>query len=130
VYSISTRRSFVADHFLIGGDWGAENARHSHSYRAVVILRGTPLDDHGFLVDLTDLNARVDRLTKSFAGLLLNDLPPFQGLNPSLEHFSRILAHGLASQLSAENVAELEVQLWEDDAAWASFLCILPCGSD
>ncbi len=30
MYSVSVRRNFIAQHYLIGGDWGPENELHSH----------------------------------------------------------------------------------------------------
>ena len=33
MYSVAVKREFVAQHFLIGGDWGAENDWHSHHYQ-------------------------------------------------------------------------------------------------
>ena len=45
MYAVAVSRDFVAQHFLIGGDWGAENESHSHHYRVEVGLEGaTPVD--------------------------------------------------------------------------------------
>ena len=32
MYTTAVQRSFIAQHFLIGGDWGRENQPHSHHY--------------------------------------------------------------------------------------------------
>ena len=40
MYSVAVQRKFVAQHFLIGGDWGAENNKHSHAYAIELILTG------------------------------------------------------------------------------------------
>jgi len=42
-------------------------------------------------------------------------------LNPSLEHFSRILAEQFCSRLDAPEVEAIEVKMWEDDIAAASY---------
>ena len=47
MYTVTITRDFVAQHFLIGGDWGAENQWHSHHYKAEVRLEGATLDQHG-----------------------------------------------------------------------------------
>ena len=52
---------------------------------------------------------------------LLNDLPEFAGLNPSLEAFSRILCVSLGKSLHFDNISSLKVVLWENDTAWASY---------
>jgi 6-pyruvoyltetrahydropterin/6-carboxytetrahydropterin synthase len=56
----------------------------------------------------------------------LNELPAFAGLNPSIEHFSRILCDALAGPVSAPNLTDLSVKLWENDIAWASYRKMLP----
>ena len=38
MYTLAVQRDFVAQHYLIGGDWGAENFWHSHHYRLEVQL--------------------------------------------------------------------------------------------
>jgi 6-pyruvoyltetrahydropterin/6-carboxytetrahydropterin synthase len=50
MYTLSVRREFRAEHFLIGGDWGAENQPHVHAYRLEVELEGERLDAHGYLL--------------------------------------------------------------------------------
>lgn len=129
MYSISLQREFKAVHYLIGGDWGPENDPHSHDYRVVLILRGPSLDQHGYLVDLIEVEDQLDRVVSDFEGRTLNDLPAFDGLNPSLEHFSRIIAVEFAEQLDLPNVQQVEVQLWETERAWAAYRCDLPCES-
>ena len=62
MYALSVSRDFVAQHFLIGGDWGAENEKHSHHYKIELRLEGTELDKHGYLVDIVDVEANLDAL--------------------------------------------------------------------
>ncbi|MEK6588664.1 MAG: 6-carboxytetrahydropterin synthase [Chloroflexota bacterium] len=121
MFSLAVRRSFSASHFLIGGDWGAENQPHSHDYRLEVELEGERLDQHGFLVDLVELERQVDALLAQYQGRSLNELAAFAGLNPSLEHFSRIFGEALDRSLNNHELHAITVRLWEDEAAWASF---------
>jgi 6-pyruvoyltetrahydropterin/6-carboxytetrahydropterin synthase len=130
MYSLSLQRDFQAEHYLIGGDWGPENEQHAHAYRVILILRGEALNDHGYLVDLVRVENELDGVVGEFEDRVLNDLTPFKGLNPSLEHFARIMAQRLDNQLDAPNVKQIEVQLWENEQAWASFQCDRPCASD
>jgi 6-pyruvoyltetrahydropterin/6-carboxytetrahydropterin synthase len=121
MYTLSVRREFSAEHFLIGGDWGPENAPHPHPYRLEVELEGERLDQHGYLLDIVDLEARLDAIVARYAGRRLNDLPEFAGLNPSLEHFARIVCEALAEGVTAPNLRRLCVRLWENAIAWASY---------
>jgi 6-pyruvoyltetrahydropterin/6-carboxytetrahydropterin synthase len=53
---------------------------------------------------------------------MLNDRPEFAGLNPSIEHFSRILATSLSERIEAKNISALKVVLWENESAWAAYV--------
>ena len=121
MYSLGLRRDLVARHYLIGGDWGSENELHPHDYRIEVRLEGESLDRHGFIVDLVDLESHLDRLIGRYRYRTLNELPEFEELNPSLEHFARILCQELAAALEPTSLKAFQVTIWEDEAAWAAY---------
>ena len=121
MYTTSVKRAFVAQHFLIGGDWGAENFKHSHAYQVEVQLMGATLDQHGYLADIVDISNALDVLVAHYRDQTLNDLAEFAGLNPSIEHFSRIFAEQFAQRIHAPNLSRLRVQLWENDIAWSAY---------
>lgn len=120
MYSLAIRRDFIAQHYLIGGDWGAENQKHSHHYQVEVQVEGDTLDQHGYLIDIVDLEARLDGLVSTYRDKTLNELPEFSTLNPSIEHFSRILCQALAAKILRNNIQAITVRLWENDIAWAA----------
>jgi 6-pyruvoyltetrahydropterin/6-carboxytetrahydropterin synthase len=121
MYSVILRTDFIAQHFLIGGDWGPENQRNSHHYVLELQLDGTTLDEHGYLVDIVQVENALADVRSAYSDQLLNDLPEFQGLNPSLEHFARILCRRLAEVLAAPNLASIGVRLWENERASAAY---------
>lgn len=121
MYTLAVRREFVAQHALIGGDWGAENQLHPHHYLLEFQLRGETLNMHGYLVDIVDVEHHLDELVKEYKEKTLNDLPAFAGLNPSIEHFARILCNALNGRIKAANISHFKVTLWENDIAWASY---------
>ncbi len=120
-YQLCLQRDFEASHFLIGGDWGAENQPHPHAYRLEWILEGEDLDEHGYLVDLTKVEQDLEAALAGYRGHLLNDLPGFASINPSLEQFCRILSGELAARLAGQGLQAHVVRLWESETAWASF---------
>ena len=126
MYTLAVKRDFVAQHYLIGGDWGAENQRHSHHYQLEVILEGDSLDQHGYLVDIVDVERSLQELVAYYRDQTLNDLPEFAGLNPSIEHFTRILCSTLAIRLQTDTLTAIRVRIWENEIAWASYRQILP----
>lgn len=121
MYTVAVKRQFVAQHFLIGGDWGAENEWHSHQYAVEVQLHGETLDQHGYLVDIVDIEHHLNALVAHYRDKTLNDLPEFAGLNPSIEHFSRLFCTQLAERIQAQTLTAVTVKLWENEIAWASF---------
>ena len=121
MYTLAVRREFIARHFLIGGDWGAENFLNSHHYVLELQLTGRELDQHGYLVDIVNVEKHLDDIVSYYQEQTLNEKPEFAGLNPSIEHFSRILCRALNEKISAENIATIKVVLWEHASAWAAF---------
>ena len=121
MYELGIKRDFIARHFLIGGDWGPENFPNSHHYVLELRLEGRELDQHGYLVDIVEVEKHLDEIVNYYKDQMLNEKPEFADLNPSIENFSRILATSLSEKIKAENISELKVVLWENEAAWAAY---------
>lgn len=121
MYELMVRRDFVAQHFLTVPNCGPENEWHSHHFELEVILRGGSLNQHGYLVDIDEVKDALDAIVDRYRDTTLNDLPEFEGLNPSVEHFARIVCHSLNDRLSTSTLEGMEVKIWEDDEAWASY---------
>jgi 6-pyruvoyltetrahydropterin/6-carboxytetrahydropterin synthase len=119
-YTLALKRELIACHYLVGGDWGPENAPHSHRYLMEVHVEGDRLDRHGYLVDLDALSAAIDRLVLRYRDRTLNELPEFEGLNPSIEHFARIACESLVAGIDAP-LRAITVRIWENEAAWAQY---------
>jgi len=121
MYTLAVRRDFIARHFLIGGDWGPENFPNSHHYILELQLSGNELDQHGYLVDIVEVEKHLDEIVGYYKDQMLNEKPEFVGLNPSIEHFSQILASSLNEMIRAKNITSLKVVLWEHANAWAAY---------
>ncbi len=121
MYTLGVKREFIARHFLIGGDWGPENFPNSHHYVLELQLGGTELDQHGYLVDIVDVEKQLDEIVNYYREQMLNDKPEFAGLNPSIEHFARVLCTALSERIQAKNIASIKVVLWENESAWTSY---------
>jgi 6-pyruvoyltetrahydropterin/6-carboxytetrahydropterin synthase len=121
MYKVAVKRDFIAQHYLIGGDWGAENEQHSHHYQIEVQLEGKALDEHGYLVDIVDIERSLDNLVAAYKDKILNHLPEFKDLNPSIEHFARILCQSIVEAIQATNISAVTIKLWENEIAWTSY---------
>jgi 6-pyruvoyltetrahydropterin/6-carboxytetrahydropterin synthase len=121
MYTVAVTRDFIANHYLIGGDWGAENFPHAHRYVAEVSIESPQLDKHGYLVDIVAIEKAMSIMVSYFRDSMLNDKPEFAGLNPSIEHFSRILSEKLLQQIEPPGSGTLTVKLWENESCWAAY---------
>ena len=121
MYTVSVRREFIARHFLIGGDWGRENHPHAHQYVAEVRIESAELDKHGYLVDIVKIESELGALVDHYRDGLLNDQPEFHGINPSIEHFSRIICQKLLAAIQPPGAGTMSVRLWENETCWAAW---------
>ena len=121
MYTVAVKRDVIAQHYLIGGDWGPENELHAHHYQVELQIEGDSLDEHGYMVDIVDVERALDAKADRYRNRTLNDLPEFEDQNPSIEHFSRILCQSLAEQVKAPNVRKVAVKIWENEIAWAAY---------
>jgi 6-pyruvoyltetrahydropterin/6-carboxytetrahydropterin synthase len=119
-YKLTVTRKLVAQHFLTVPDPGPEGVPHSHRFQIEVRFGGPELNEYGYLVNIDAVNELLDRLEERYRDSLLNDLPEFEGLNPSVEHFSRLFGDRVQAGLSEPTPTRLTVRIWEDDTAWAS----------
>lgn len=121
MYTVTVTREFVAQHFLTVPDCGPENKWHSHRYAAELECRGKKLNEYGYLVDIDAINEAFDELMDYYRDSTLNDLPEFEGLNPSVEHFARILGKAFAERIPTDRLQSVTMRVWEDDEAWAAY---------
>ncbi len=120
-FGVGVLTDFVAQHYLVGGDFGPEGTLHSHHYRVELTVSGEELDRHGFLVDIVRLREALSRVVDGYRDRTLNELPDFAGLNPGVEVVARAMAESLSRALAGERMEGLTVKLWENDSAWASY---------
>ncbi|MFO8042588.1 MAG: 6-carboxytetrahydropterin synthase [Alkalispirochaeta sp.] len=120
-YSVTVIRDFIAQHYLIGGDWGPENQKHSHHFTVELTLSGTSLDRHNYMVDIVEIEERLDGFVSRYRDQTLNDTPAFADTNPSIELFARVAWEDIVPALSASTVSEATVTMWEHDQAKASY---------
>jgi 6-pyruvoyltetrahydropterin/6-carboxytetrahydropterin synthase len=120
MYRLSVSRAFIAQHFLTVPDPGPEGEVHSHRFTVDVRLTTPELNEYGYVVDIDAVHAALDDLEARYRDALLNDLPEFEGLNPSVEHFARLFGDRFVEAVPTEGITSLTVRIHEDDDAWAS----------
>lgn len=120
-YRTTVAREFVAQHYLTVPDPGPEGERHSHVFGVEATFAGPELNRFDYLVDIDDVRAALDAAEERYRDETLNDLPEFEGYNPSVERFARVL-HDRLAPAAADGPAEtLRVTVSEDDEASAGY---------
>ena len=87
MYEISVREHFDAAHALRGYRGKCENL-HGHRFEVVVTLRATELDEIGLAYDFAVLKRHLREISARFDHAYLNDVPPFDQVNPSSENIA------------------------------------------
>jgi 6-pyruvoyltetrahydropterin/6-carboxytetrahydropterin synthase len=121
VYSTTVLTDFVAQHYLTVPNPGPEGEPHSHHFEVELTFRGPELNEYDYLVDIDDADAALASLADRYRDQLLNDLPEFEGDNPSVERFARVIFDRVTGVVTDDTVAELAVTVWEDDVAAATY---------
>ena len=120
MFEISAEYSFAAGHALRGYKGKCENV-HGHNYKVQVTVEGERLNSIGLLMDFVDLRAAIKTLVDRLDHRFLNDLPPFDMLNPSAENLAKYFYDGLEPQVRAQGNRVSGVKVWETDTTSATF---------
>ncbi len=122
MFQVCKRFSFDAAHALRGYNGNCERL-HGHRWEVEVCLEGEQVNDLGILVDFRDLKAAVQAVTADYDHNVLNDVPPYDEINPSTEHLARTIFLALRDHL-AQRVPPARVayvQVWESPTSWAKY---------
>ncbi len=111
MYELSVEREFSAAHYL--REYDGDCARmHGHNYRVQITVRGEQLDEAGMLLDFGDLKQLCDSAIDALAHRCLNEIAPFDEINPTSENLARYLYEavqgGLPDTVSVQRVTVFE----------------------
>jgi len=124
MFEITVEESFAAAHALRGYRGKCENV-HGHNYKVEVTLEGERLDETGLLVDFVELKRRLRNVIERLDHRMLNEIPPFDRLNPTAENMARYfyeeLARALQESAAAGRVRVARVRIWETDSTTAAY---------
>jgi 6-pyruvoyltetrahydropterin/6-carboxytetrahydropterin synthase len=112
VYEISVEKHFDAAHYLRGYQGKCE-ALHGHRYRVVARIRAAKLDDIGLAYDFTELKRHLNDILSRFDHTCLNDMAPFDKINPSAENIAATIYNELKSKLVGAPITLACVEAWE-----------------
>ncbi|MAH80287.1 MAG: 6-pyruvoyl tetrahydropterin synthase [Rickettsiales bacterium] len=121
MYDVSVSTSFVAQHYLIGGDFGAENIKHSHNFKIQLIIENDILNTHNYVVDIDDIKNFLTKIEKTYKDQCLNDFKIFKNQNPSIEFFAKVIFDDFNTSVNTTQYKKIKVIVFEDENCYASY---------
>jgi len=112
MYQISVEQHFDAAHFLRGYQGKCE-ALHGHRYRVLVKVKASEVDEVGLAYDFTVLKQHLADILVRFDHVCLNDITPFDKINPSSENIAVTIYNELQPKLAEAPVSLSCVEVWE-----------------
>ena len=112
MYRLTVESEFSAAHHLVDYP-GACKRVHGHNWKVRVTFSAPELNDLGMVVDLMELEKLLDECVKPLDHRVINEVPPFDRLNPTSENIARHIYQQLQPKLPAIHLES--VQLFETD---------------
>jgi len=112
MYQLCVEQHFDAAHFLRGYGGKCE-ALHGHRFRVVVKVEASKVDNVGMAYDFVELKRQLNDILSRFDHTCLNDVLPFDKINPSSENIAFTIYNELKSNLTGTPVSLVSVEVWE-----------------
>ena len=94
---------------------------HGHNWRIKAVLRAKELDARGMVIDFNDFGATLRALVEPYEHVFLNEISPYQDVNPTAENIAMVVANDLAAKLDDARVKVVRVEVWENDTCAATY---------
>jgi 6-pyruvoyltetrahydropterin/6-carboxytetrahydropterin synthase len=115
-YTMKVVTDFAAAHYLRGYD-GPCNRLHGHNWKIEVEATASKLDEVGMGIDFKDLKGHTKVLLDKLDHYNLNDIPPFDEINPTAENLSCYIYTELSKSVNDGRVRISCVTIWETERA-------------
>src|SRR5580692_12989467 len=120
MWEVTQETSVAAAHQLRFAPGEGERL-HGHNWRIKAVVRAAALDERGFVVDFNDLGKILRDLVEPYEHAFLNEISPFDDVNPTAENLARVVADGLAAKIDDARVRVVRVEVWENDQCSATY---------
>jgi len=120
MYQISVEQHFDAAHFLRGYQGKCE-ALHGHRFRVALKIKAFRVNDIGIAYDFVELKQHLGDILTRFDHTCLNDVPPFDKINPSSENIASSIYNELKPKLAGVPVSLSCVEVWESPQSGVAY---------
>jgi 6-pyruvoyltetrahydropterin/6-carboxytetrahydropterin synthase len=122
MFEVAVEQSFASAHALRNYKGRCENV-HGHNWKVRVVIEGEKLDATGMLVDFLDVKSRLGEILDRIDHQFLNEIPPFDVINPSAENIAEYFYQQLTGKFAETPVPVRirEVKIWETEIQSATY---------
>ena len=120
MYEIAVENHFDAAHFLRGYQGKCE-ALHGHRFKVAARIKASQLDEIGIAYDFTELKQHLTDIMSRFDHVCLNEVPPFDKINPSSENIAVTVYRELKAKLAGSPVSISSIEVWESPQSWVTY---------
>lgn len=115
-YTLKVVSDFASAHAL--RDYpGACRRLHGHNWKLETEVCARELDELGMAIDFKAIKQAAKRVTDELDHQYLNEVPPFDQINPTAENMAAYLYRRLGEELNDARVRVCAVTLWETERA-------------
>lgn len=122
-YTVRVNTDFAAAHVLRGYEGACERI-HGHTWKVEVEVVAHELDALGMVIDTHELSRALAAIVGELDHRLLNEVPPFDEVNPTAENVASLIYGRLARVLQAsrgERVRMRAVTVRENDRSAVTY---------
>jgi 6-pyruvoyltetrahydropterin/6-carboxytetrahydropterin synthase len=121
MFMVSVQAHYDSAHFLRNYKGKCERL-HGHRYVVEIALAATELNEAGIAYDFVDVKRELRALADHLDHRNLNDLPPFDVIEPSAENQAKYFHDELKRRLgSPMGDAIVYARVWETPTQWAQY---------
>ena len=123
MYEVTVEAGFSSGHYLRNYKGKCENP-HGHNYKVFVTLVGEELDEAGLLLDFKLLKQVMRPVVEYLDHQMINDLKPFDEVNPSAENLAKYFFDETNVRLAGITSGRVRVKdctIWETDTTTATY---------
>ena len=123
MFEVTVEQTFAAGHALRNYHGKSEDV-HGHNYRVRVTVEGQQLDSTGLLVDFLEVNRLITGAVGYLDHRFINDLAPFDEINPSAENLAKYFYDESNTRLKSVTSGRVRVKnvtVYETDTTTATY---------
>ena len=119
-FTLRTLSDFAAAHSL--REYPGDCQRlHGHNWKVEVEVSADELDELGMVVDFKLIKQATKTATDRLDHQYLNELKPFDQINPTAENIARTLYQEISASLNSARIQADAVTIWETERASARY---------